>query len=126
MPSELEIRGDSLLERRQVELLESHPFDVCEATLSEVRERRSLRQRKRVAKGLGGDSGRFSARPLDERPEALQVELTRFDANQVAALPRDDSVGAEELAKRVHGDLQGVGGRLGRIFAPERVNQPVA
>ena len=124
--AEREVGGDPLLERHQVKLLEPRRLEGRERNLAEIRERRPTPERERLAEHLRSLRGSLSARSVGQRSEALHVELACFDAKEVAAAAGDDSVSAEQLAQRMHGDLESVCRRLGRILAPQCVDQPVA
>ena len=124
--AEGEVGGDPLLERRELELLEPRALGLRERRLAEIRERRPAPERERLAQRLGRGGGCLASRPFDELREALEVELAGLDAEEVARPAGDDSVGAEQLAERVHRHLEGVCGRLRRILAPEGVDQALA
>jgi hypothetical protein len=124
--AEREVGGDPLLERHQVKVLEPRRLEGRERGLPEIRERGPTPERERPAERRRSFGRRFCPRSFGQRSEALHVELACFDAKEVAAAAGDDSVSTEQLAQRMHGDLESVCRRLGRILAPQCVDQPVA
>ena len=61
-----------------------------------------------------------------QMPEALEVDLVRIGAEQVAAGLRDDAVAAEGLAQLRDVHLQRLAGGRRRRVLPKRVDQALA
>ena len=87
--AERQLRVDALLDGRQPELLEPLRLDLREPLELEIPERPSVPEGFRGAEGLrrgSGIAGRERLPPLRGEPlEALEVELSRLDPQQVAA-----------------------------------------
>jgi hypothetical protein len=56
----------------------------------------------------------------------VEIEAVVGDRDHVAVGPRGDRVGSQDLAQLVDVALDRVRGRLGRVAAPQLVDQPVA
>ena len=78
------------------------------------------------ADSRGGALGLRLARLGDQPLEALQVDLLRLDLEQVAGRPRHERLGRQQLAQPRDVDLHDRHRRLGRLVAPELVDQAVA
>src|SRR6185503_12407001 len=83
VPSELEVRVDPLLERRQVELLEPGPFESCERLVLELAERRASPESEPFAQL----ARRLRAALLFPRDESIGAQL--LEAVEVDALACD-------------------------------------
>ena len=127
---ECEVGVDPELDCCQPDLLE--PGDGClgEALVGEVRERRAPPQRQRVAEPLrrvGRQAAREQAPPLVHQPlEAVEIELVGLDPDDVAGRSGRQHVLRKRLAQPRDVDAQRGGGVLGRVLAPELVDQPVS
>ena len=111
VPSQRQVGLDALLQRGEPPLLQTRRLPLGEGRVGDVRERRPVPERQRVAQDRRRGRRLGPAGPLDELDEALQVELAGLHADQVARAPGDHPVGPERLAQGVHADLQGVRGR---------------
>ena len=85
---EREVRLDAILERRQPELLERSRRALCERLAREIGQRRAAPERERLAqvarRGLRAPGDELLARMPDGRFEAVEVELTRPDVEDVS------------------------------------------
>ena len=88
MASEREIGLDPLFHRCQTQAVEPPDLGLGEGLERELGERRSAPEAERVVQGRGrtcGIAGRERIPPFGEQPfEAVQVELGRFDFQQVS------------------------------------------
>ena len=127
---EREVGVDPQLQRCQPDLLEPGDGRLREALVGEVRERRAPPQRQRVAQPLrriGRQAPSEQAPPLVHQPlEAVEIELVGLDPDDVAGRSRRQHVLRKRLAKSRDVDAQCGGGVLGRVLAPELVDQPVS
>ena len=125
-----EVGLDAALERHEPELLEAGDLGLGERLVGEVRERGSPPQRKPFPQKGGGAlrvaAGKSAAALLHERLEPVQVEVAVLQLDDVAWIARRDRSAAERLAKVGDVALQDVRRCLGRVVAPELVDQPVA
>src|SRR5712691_6503979 len=115
VPADREIGLDPVLDRRQPQLIEPRDLVLRKTLVSEVRERRPAPESKSVAQP-------FCASLVDELVEALEIELARFDAKQIARGLGLDPPSTELLPQLGYVDLQSLLGRLRRLFPPERVD----
>ena len=124
-----EVGVDPQLDRGHPDFLEPGNGGLGEALVDEVRERRTSPQRQRVAQPLrrvGREpAGEHAPALVDQPLEALEVELVRSDADQVAGRPRLQHVLRKRLAEPRDVDAQSRGRVVGRALAPELVDQPV-
>ena len=118
MPSELEIRFAPPLQGREAQLLQTRDLCPREPVIGEVGERRPAPERERLPQRLG-------AALRDERLEALEIELSLLDAEQVAARLRRDPLTTERFAQPGHVDLEGLLRRLWRRLLPECINEAI-
>jgi hypothetical protein len=118
---ESQVGVDAALERLEAKLGEvrrcsAHPF------AGQVGERISSPQRERLVEQLSGLVRLADARLFDESPEAVEIELTRLDAKEIAGRPSDETVA--ELAPQAEDVvLQRAEGRGRRIVAPDQVDE---
>jgi hypothetical protein len=142
--SERQIRLHPLLERGQLELLQLRDRRLRERLVGEVRQRRTPPQPQRLAqnpRGLPGVPSRQRVAPVvNQRAEAIKIELARRDAKEVA-MPTshqcpvdrgvaigsgsDGAVGTERLAQPRDLRLQGLRRSRRRSLAPQIVDQTV-
>ena len=104
---------------------------ICRERLGrEIGERRSAPERERAPKGLRRRLGRaveLATAALDERAEALEVELLGRDLEGVAGRSRDEhGVRLESLAKSRNVLLKRGLRVRGRALAPELVDEAIA
>ena len=102
MTAEIELGVDPFLEGRLVRLVEAFDLPPGEFLVGEVCKRRSAAERARFGEQLRGPGGIARGELLapagDEVVEAIDVDPTRLDREQVAAPAGDDRLGAELLA----------------------------
>ena len=116
---------DARLQRRQAHLLQACDLALRERLVLQVGERRPPPQRQRLAQHPRRRRRRGRARLLDERFEALQVQLPRLDVKHVTRCPGHDDVGAERAAEMRDVHLQRLAGGLRRSVAPQLVDEPL-
>ena len=93
-------------------------------------QRRAAPERQCVVQGARGAPG--SPRANSSRPSASsrskrrRSSSSRPELEHVAGRARQQRPGREQLAQPRHVDVQGLHRRLGRLLAPELVDQPVA
>ena len=136
--TEVEVRGDTVLEHRNAELFEPADLGLRKRLVAEVGERAPTPQRQSTAENLGGatrvaGSQRF---PPGGREifEALEVELAPAQPQHIAGRPCYEQLarlpgpagGFEPLPKSRHRHLQRVGAVRLPVFGPQRGDQPVA
>jgi hypothetical protein len=131
--AEGEVGVDAGLERREPQLVQARDLGLQRLLGRQVGERRAAPQRERGAQERGGvldAAGRRGRAGVgDALLEALEVELARGDAQEVAGAARlEDAArgGLEQLAQRDDVHLQRLERTVGRGLAPQRVDQPVA
>ncbi len=123
--AELEIGGDPFLEDAEPQILEPVDLALGERLRLEVGERRAapqpecLTQESRLLVGLRRPG--FPDEPL----ETGQVELIRVELEHVAARPRQQQPGTEELPQLDDGVLERGRRRPRRVLAPQLVDQPL-
>jgi hypothetical protein len=123
VPAHLDLRGDAVLRRRQPQLLEPQ-----RGLVRHVGERVRTPQRERVGQGRGGRRrmGRDLSLPvLYERLEPRRVDLLGRCRDHVSAVAALHPAIPEQPTQAVDVGLQGVAGALGRLLAPEPVDQQV-
>ena len=129
MAPDCEVGVDPELDRRQPDLLEPGDRRLGEALVGEVRERRASPQRQRVAeppRRVGRQAASKQAPPLVHQPlEAVEIERIRLDLNDVAGRSGRQHLLRKRFAQSRDVDAQCGGGSLGRVLAPELVDQPV-
>jgi hypothetical protein len=115
MPAVGELAPEPPLDGGQAQLLEPRDLALGEVVEREVVERRTAPQRQRLLVAI----------LVEQRAKAVEVELVRFDAQQVARRPRLEPAVAEQPAQPRHVAVQRRhrGGR--RRLAPQRVEEPV-
>src|SRR6266542_108493 len=107
LPDKIDL--DSLLQRGQVQLLQAGDLGLGEALVAEVGERRTAPERERL----------LQVPLFDQSLEALQVELARLDAQQVARSLGQQPLLTEHLPQLRDVDLQGLLGRVRGLLLPE-------
>ena len=126
--AERELDVEPLLERGEPQSGEPVGLGRGGAEQRRVGERRAAEQRERLAQ-VGGRPRQVTvaagaAGALDERLEALEVELARLERDGVARGERDDRLlGAERAPQLGDVDLQRLVGGGGRLLAPQHVGQ---
>ena len=127
MLAEREPRVVPQLERAQPQLLEARHCAPRDRLVGEVGERRAPPEGDRRLEIVGGVGGALLAERLlgarDEPLEARQVELVRVEADPVAVAEGLDAVGADRAAQAVDVDLQRGPRGVGRLLAPDRVDE---
>src|SRR5437868_4720151 len=104
---------DARFEARNAKLIEARDLSLSETQGREVGQRWSAPACERVV-----------VEPLaDETLDAVQVELTFVDVQQVAGRPRLQPLFAQKLAQLRDVDLHGLLRGLGRLVLPKRVDQ---
>ena len=125
-----EVRVDPELDCCEPDLLESGDGRLGEALVSEVRESRAAPQRQRLTQPLrrvGREAASKHAPPLlHQALEAVEIEAVRLDPNHVAGRSGRQHVGRKRLAKSRDVDPQCRRRALGRVLAPELVDQPIS
>ena len=115
--AESEVGVDSILERREAQLLEPRDLALCERLVPQVGQRLPAPKRKRLAENSSSAPRDWrAAAPRQERLEPGQVHLARGGVQQIAGRARPDPICAEQLAQGgdmpVQRGLHGVGWRL--------------
>src|SRR5262245_25052630 len=124
MPSEREVGVDPVLECGQPDLLESEGFDLGYVDRRPMPELECAAQRLRRA-GRIADRERGAA-GLREALELEDVDSARVDGEPIAAGGCLEEAVREQLSELGDVDLERVPGGVGRLLAPERVDQLVA
>ena len=121
--AEGEVGVDATFERDEAELFEAADLCLRERLAAQVGER-GPRQRARASpRSRAACSGRCVLRVNEEPLEAQEVELVRFQPDQVAGLPSlDQAVGSERLPQPRDVVLERVRGSSRRLRAPELVD----
>ncbi len=129
MTPEREVGVDPELDCSQPDLLEPGDRRLGEALVGEVRERRASPERQRVAEPLRRvgrqAAGEQAPSLVHEALEAVEIELVGLDPDDVAGRSGRQHVLRKRLAQSRDVDAQRSGGVLGRVLAPELVDQPV-
>ena len=117
---------DPLLEQREVQLLQAPRLAGGEG-LGELGERRPAPQGEGLAQAVRGAPGIARGEGLAARPQQLLspegVNLRRRDVELVARRARQQDVGRQHLAQLRDVDLHHLGRRVGRLLAPEVIDQ---
>ena len=126
---EREISVEPELDRYQPDLLEPGDRRLGEALIGEIRQRWTSPEREGVAEPLrrvGRQAASEQAPSLvHEALEAVEIERIRLDPDDVAGRSGRQHVPRKRLAQSRDVDPQRGGGVLGRVVAPELVDQPV-
>ena len=126
---EREVGVDPQLDCCKPDLAEPSDGRLGEALVGEVRERRASPERQRVAEPLrriARQAASEQAPPLVHEPlESVEIERVGLDPDDVAGRSGRQHVLRQRLAKSRDVDPQCGGGALGRVLAPELVDQPV-
>ena len=125
VPSEPELGVDSLLLRRQPQLVEPFGREPGEVLLADVYERRPAPEPERVTQQLDPPSEIRAPRGLEQRLEAIDVDVLASHGKPVARRLCDEHVPADQLAERRDGVLQRSGRGRRRPLPPEVGNEPV-
>ncbi len=128
--AEREIGVDPVLERCQSKLPEAHDLGLCKRLPRQIGERRAAPERKRRAQAVR-TGNRVTRRErgtsfVAEPSELEEVDALRLDREPVARRHGLECAVRQELSQLGDVDLDRVPGCLGRILAPERVDQPIA
>ncbi len=117
-------------ERREPQFLEPHDLGQRERLPGEVGERRSLPQRECCPQGLGRTGwvarGQRRAAFLAEALKLERVDGIELDGEAVPRRHRLEGPLGQPLSDLRDVHLDGVPRRLGRVVAPESVDQAVA
>ena len=116
---------EALFEQRQAQLLEAGDLALRERLVRELLQRRPAPERERFSELACALVGRRRLRVVEERLRPVHVELARLDAQQVPGRLGDDHVGAKQLPELRDEVLERRWSGTRRLFAPERVDQPV-
>ena len=114
-PPACEVGVDPRLQRGQPRFLEPRRLSLRERLEGEVGECLPTPELERAVRVTVGDQAR----------EAVDVELVRVDADDVARRPGDDPVGADRPAERMHVHLERARRARGGLLAPDPVDQAV-
>ena len=106
VPSEPELGVDSLLLRREPQLVEPFGREPGEVLLADVYERRPAPEPERVTQQLDPPSEIRAPRRLEQRLEAIDVDVLASHVKPVARRLCDEHVPADQLAERRDGVLQ--------------------
>ena len=110
-----EVGVDPRLQRGQPRFLEPRRLSLRERLEGEVGKCLPTPELERAVRVTVGDQAR----------EAVDVELVRVDADDVARRPGDDPVGADRPAERMHVHLERARRARGWLLAPDPVDQAV-
>ena len=128
--AEREVGVDPALERRDAKLLELEDRRLGERLVGEVGEGRSAPQRERLAQLVGCDSvvrcRERATTVLDEPLEVMGIDRVGLDLDRVSAGLRHEDVGREHAAQPRHESGERVRRRLGRMVAPQILDQAIA
>ena len=128
--AELQVGGDSPLERGQPELLQAADRGLGEGVVGEVRQRRPSPQRERLPQVLGRRASvaafEFARSGVDHALETLRIERVRLDVDEIPGRPSLEDrlgLGPQPLAQLgdVVANLAGGSGR--RRAVVERVDE---
>jgi len=124
--SERKLGLDAGFDGGETLLLEPAGLRAGEGGVGKVCERRAAPERECFAQRLGGLRRAGGAGTEHELPKPLEVELAQLGPQRVTGAARLQALGAQHAAQAVHGDLDRVGGGLGRPLAPEAVDDSLA
>ena len=136
MSAKRKVRLDPVLHHREPEVLNPRDCRLCEGLVRELRERCAAPQTQGLSKDLRGPfglAGCESSPPFArDSLEVLEIDGTGLDTQDVSgSLPDEKGIGRlrpfcpKRLAQLGHVDLQGVSGAVGRLVAPQVIDQPV-
>ena len=124
-----EVGIDASFERDEMELLEPRDLHLRERLVDEVRERRPAPEEKSISQEPGSRVcvvGIKRLSSLGQKPfEALGVELTRLDPDEIARRPRYEPVAQRRFAETRDGCLECVRPLRRAFLAPELVEQTI-
>jgi hypothetical protein len=123
--SELEIGVDPLLQRGEPQLLEARDLGLSERLEREVCERRPAPERQGLAQAIRRDLGFGLPGLAQQRVEPIEIDLVSVELESVARCPCDEHLGAERLAQPGHVSVKCRRRGLGRVLAPQIVDQLV-
>ena len=130
MPAESEVGVDPFLECRQAKLLEPHDLGLREWLPGKVGERCAAPEREGGPQRVGSTRwvpGSERGSPfLAEADELEEVDGVRLDDEPIAGRRRLEYAFRQELPELRDVNLEGVARRVGRLVAPERVDEPIA
>ena len=128
-PSCRECRGEAVLGDAVAQLGERRRVGARKGLVGELRERGAADGRKRLVEQVerrGGIAVLDAATPVGrEEAAAIDVQLTRLDAQHVAAGGRRQPVGPEQLSQPRDLDLHAVLRGRRRAVCPEEVDEAV-
>jgi len=121
----VEVGRDPPFQGFQMKFLQAVSLSSERSLAGEVRQRRPspllqgspVQGRRLVGARVGG------LRFVNERLEAVGIQLTRSDAQHVSGRPPFEPVGAEHPAKVRHVALEGLAGGVRRVVSPYLVDQ---
>ncbi len=120
-----ELRLGSLLDQREVELLESRDLFPREALVAELRQRLAAPQSKRLVEQRGALHRLGRARRVDQAPDPRDVELLGLEPHDIAGRPRLDHAAAEGLPQLRDEVLERSHRRGRRAVGPQSLDQAV-
>jgi hypothetical protein len=123
--AKLEVGVDSVLDRRQPQLLEAPDLVLRKRLVLELGQGRPSPECECTTERVGTVFGRQRACVGDEPLEAGEVELRRIDGEEIPRRSRDDDVVTESLAEGGNGVLERGRGRGRRLLAPEVVHEAI-
>ena len=101
-------------------------LDLSEGRVAEPGKRLTAPEPGSLVEERVGGLGRVGLTGLLEQPLGpLQIELVPLDAHRVAVASGLDALASQQLAQRMDGDLERVGGCRWRRVAPEPLHEPV-
>ena len=124
--AECEVGLDPLLQCGKALPVEPPGFQPGKRLSSKLGQRRPPPELESLAQELRGVVQVRSPRLRNQRLEAQEIELVRFDRNQIAGRPGQQDPLRQQLAQARDVHLQRRHGRLGRLIAPELVDQTLA
>ena len=130
MPAESEVGIDPFLECRQAKLLEPHDLGLREWLPGKVGERCAAPEREGGPQRVGSTRrvpGSERGSPfLAEADELEEVDGVRLDDEPIARRRRLEYAFRQELPELRDVNLEGVARRVGRLVAPQRVDEAIA
>ena len=130
VPAERELGIDPVLDRCKTQLGQAPPLALREQPRRQVVERRPTPERKRLLEqnerpfelAAAERIARLAREPL----EAVQIDVVVGDAQHVAGRGRLHALGPDDLAELRDVPVQRRGRGLGRLAAPDELDQPLA
>ena len=125
MQPELDVRGDSLLERIEPQLLQAPDLSLRELLAREVSQRGASPERECRPEQPGALGRRQVASLREQSLEADGIDRVRLDGDDVAGCARREHVGAEHAPQLRDAVLQRRRRGLRCALTPEQVYEPV-